>query len=76
MGDVYSVYSPKQVIRDEVMHPKNDLKTLFKPSKAKVTLPMEYSGHIMVFKTFENISYAIITQGNRQVKLYDYIKLP
>ena len=76
VGDVYSVYSPEQVIRDEVMHPKNDLKTLFRPSKAKVTLPMEYSGHIMVFKTFENISYAIITEGNRQVKLYDYVKLP
>ncbi len=76
VGDVYSVYSPEKVIRDEVMHPKNDLKTLFRPSKAKVTLPMEYSGHIMVFKTFENISYAIITEGNRQVKLYDYIKLP
>ena len=76
VGDVYSVYSPEKVIRDEVMHPKNDLKTLFQPSKAKVTLPMEYSGHIMVFKTFENISYAIITEGNRQVKLYDYVKLP
>jgi len=41
-----------------------------------VTLPMEYAGHIMVFKTFENISYAIITEGNRQVKLFDYVKLP
>ncbi len=58
------------------MHPKNDLKTLFKPSKAKVTLPMEFAGNIMVFKTFDNISYAIITDGNRTVKLYDYVKLP
>ena len=58
------------------MHPKNDLKTLFRPSKAKVTLPMEYSGHIMVFKTFDFISYAIITDGNRPVKLYDFVRLP
>lgn len=76
VGDVFSVHSPERVIRDEVMHPKNDLKTLFKPSKSKVTLPMEYSGHIMVFKTFDNISYAIITDGNRPVKMYDYVKLP
>ncbi|MCX7553253.1 LysM peptidoglycan-binding domain-containing protein [Marinicella sp. S1101] len=76
VGDVFSVHSPERVIRDEVMHPKNDLKTLLKPSKAKVTLPMEYAGHIMVFKTFDNISYAIITDGNRPVKMYDYVKLP
>ena len=76
VGDVFAVYSPELEIRDEVMHPKNDLKTLFKPSKAKVTLPMELAGHIMVFKSFDNISYAIITDGNRSIKLYDYVKLP
>ncbi len=76
VGDVFSVFSPERVIRDEVMHPKEDLKTLFRPSKAKVTLPMELNGHIMVFKTFDNISYAIIRGGNRPVKLYDYVKLP
>lgn len=76
VGNVFSVHRPEKVIRDEVMHPKNDLKTLFKPSKAKVTLPMELAGHIMVFKTFENISYAIITDGNRPIKLYDYVKRP
>ncbi|MFC3195027.1 LysM peptidoglycan-binding domain-containing protein [Marinicella sediminis] len=76
VGDVFAVYSPEKVIRDEVMHPKNDLKTLFKPSKAHVTLPMEYSGHIMVFKTFDYISYAIITAGNRPVKMFDHVRLP
>ncbi len=76
VGDVFSVHSPERVIRDEVMHPKEDLKTLFKPSKAMVTLPMELAGHIMVFKTFDYVSYAIITDGNRPIKLYDYVKLP
>ncbi len=76
VGDVFSIYRPEQVIRDEVMHPAGDLKTLFKPSKAKVTLPSEYVGHIMVFKSFENVSYAIITEGNRNVKLFDYVQLP
>ncbi|MEZ5471228.1 MAG: LysM peptidoglycan-binding domain-containing protein [Marinicella sp.] len=76
VGDVFAVYNPEKVIRDEVMHPKNDLKTLFKPSQAMVTLPMELAGHVMVFKTFDHISYAIITDGNRPVKLYDYVKTP
>ncbi len=76
VGDVFAVFSPEKEIRDEVMHPKSDLKTYFKPSKAKVTLPMELSGHIMIFKTFDHISYAIITDGNRPIKLYDYVKIP
>jgi len=76
VGDVFSVHSPEQIVRDDVMHPKNDLKTLFKPDKANVTLPTELAGHIMVFKTFGNISYAIITDGNRSIKLFDYVKLP
>ncbi len=75
-GDVFDVYRPAREIRDEIMHPKNDLKTLFKPSKAKVTLPEEFLANIMVFKTFDNISYAIIVEGNRPVKLFDLVRAP
>ncbi|MCF6301540.1 MAG: LysM peptidoglycan-binding domain-containing protein [Proteobacteria bacterium] len=75
-GDVFSVNRPERIIRDEVMHPKEDLKTLFRPSKAKVTLPEENVGHIMIFKTFDRISYAIITGGNRPVKMFDFVRLP
>lgn len=76
VGDVFSVFRPEQVIRDEVMHPKEDLSTFFDPDKAKVTLPPEYAGHIMVFKSFDHVSYAIVTASERAIKLYDYVRLP
>ncbi len=76
VGDVFQVNRPEKVIRDRIMHPEGDLKTLFKPSKARVTLPEEPVGHIMVFKTTPRISYAIITDGKRPVKLYDYVRTP
>ncbi|VAW34585.1 Uncharacterized protein with LysM domain, COG1652 [hydrothermal vent metagenome] len=76
VGDVFDVNRPERVIRDEVMHPKNDLKTFFRPSKAKVTLPEEFLANIMVFKTFEHISYALIVEGNRPVKLFDFVRAP
>ncbi|VAW44906.1 Uncharacterized protein with LysM domain, COG1652, partial [hydrothermal vent metagenome] len=60
VGDVFSVHSPERVIRDEVMHPKNDLKTFFKSSKGKVTLPRELAGHVMAVKPLEHIILAII----------------
>ena len=75
-GNVFEVNRPERVIRDEVMHPKEDLKTFFRPSKAMVTLPEEYLANIMVFKTFDHISYALIVEGNRPVKLFDYVRAP
>lgn len=75
-GDAFEVFRPERQIRDEVMHPKNDLKTYFKPSKAKVTLPEEFLANIMVFKAFDHISYAIIMESHRPVKLFDLVKAP
>jgi hypothetical protein len=76
VGNVFEVNRPERIIRDKVMHPKEDLKTFLRPSKAKVTLPEEYLANIMVFKTFDHISYALIVEGNRPVKLYDYVRAP
>lgn len=76
VGDTFDTYRPERTIRDEVMHPKNDLKTYLKPSKAMVTLPEEFLANIMVFKTFDHISYAIILGGNRPVKLLDFVRAP
>jgi len=76
VGDVFEVNRPERIIRDEIMHPKNDLKTFLRPSKAKVTLPEEYLANIMVFKTFDHISYALIVEGNRPVKVFDYVRAP
>lgn len=76
VGDVFDVNRPERVIRDEVMHPKNDLKTFLRPSKANVTLPEEFLANIMVFQTFNHISYALIVEGNRPVKLFDLVRAP
>ncbi len=76
VGDVFDVFRPERDVRDEVMHPKDDLKTYFKPSKAMVTLPEEFLANIMIFKTFEHISYAIITDGNRPIRLFDFARAP
>ncbi len=76
VGDVFQVNRPEKTIRDEVKHPKGDFKALIKPSEAQVTLPEESVGHVMVFRTTPYISYAIVTEGKRGVKLYDYVRTP
>jgi hypothetical protein len=71
-GQVYSLFRPGQTIRDRVMYPDmHDTRTVFSDKKAQVTLPDEYLAHVMVFRTFDHISYGMIMDGIRPVTLYD-----
>ncbi len=75
-GQMYALYRPTRVVRDEIRYPKEDIKTLFRPSKTKVTLPEEFRGHVMVFRTFDRISYALVMDGIKPVELGDVLRAP
>lgn len=76
VGQVYSVFRPGEVIRDRVKYPDNDARAAFRPGKANVTLPEEYVGTVMVFRTFDGISYGLMMDGIRPVKVYDVAHMP
>jgi hypothetical protein len=59
------------VIRDKVMYGEDDLRTVFSDHKAEVQLPEEYVAHVMVFRTFDRVSYGLVMDGVRPVALYD-----
>ncbi|OGT65018.1 MAG: hypothetical protein A2W69_01725 [Gammaproteobacteria bacterium RIFCSPLOWO2_02_47_7] len=40
----------------------------------QVQLPEEYSGVLMVFRTFENISYGLIMEAVSPIHIYDAVK--
>ena len=42
----------------------------------KVRLPEEYSGNLMVFKTYEDISYALIMQAENDIHVLDIVRSP
>ena len=42
----------------------------------KVTLPDEFNALIMVFRVFDDISYALIMTGDRPVREGDVLKHP
>ena len=62
-GDVLSVISDDQQVRDVVSPAKNDF----------VILPGDESGVVMVFRTFERVSYALIMTSHRSINLYDRV---
>lgn len=75
-GHTLAVYQPGERVRDRVMHPPGDLDTVFQPDKAKVDLPDRQIGHVMVFRTFEHISYALVMEADDAVKPYYYAVAP
>jgi len=75
-GHVFSAFRPGKRIQDEVKYPTGswaDEKTL---NGDKVTLPAQYSAHILVFRVFDEVSYAMIMNGKRPVRERDILKHP
>ena len=62
-GDTFSVMTNDRIIRDDI-----------KPGKEEFfTVEGEEAGIIMVVRTFENVSYALIMSSTREVSLYDEV---
>lgn len=62
-GTVLAVYKRGGVIRDRV-------------SKDRVTLPDERAGLMMVFRTFEKVSFGLILEAGRGISVSDKVKNP
>jgi hypothetical protein len=76
-GQTFSVYSPGNVVRDRVRYGDSaDVRLVFNPGKANVTLPDEFNGHVMIFRTFENVSYGLMVDGIKPVHLGDRLQMP
>lgn len=72
-GHVLSIWRPGELVRDDVAH-KQDLAAKMK--KNKVQLPDEFVGHVMIFRTFDKVSYGLVMDGIRPVRVDDKLKLP
>ncbi|MGH8041878.1 MAG: LysM peptidoglycan-binding domain-containing protein [Rudaea sp.] len=74
-GQTYSIFSRGDVVQDRTDYPEGSFKAFFHRDEAKVQLPEEYIGHVMIFRTFDRVSYGLIMDGIRPVhlgdKLYD-----
>ncbi|MGH8153138.1 MAG: LysM peptidoglycan-binding domain-containing protein, partial [Rhodanobacteraceae bacterium] len=70
-GATFAIYQPGDTITDLVKG--NTTRREFGP---KVTLPNEFVGHVMVFRTFAHISYGLVMDGIRPVRVRDVIQAP
>ncbi len=63
VGDVLSVFQTGRVVEDRV-------------SGGKVKLPDEVAGTIMVFKTYDRISYGLVMEATQAIHMHDSIRNP
>ncbi len=70
-GTMFSVWHPGDRRTDLVRY--NDTTVA---DTNKVTLPDRYMGHVMVFRTFDQVSYALVMDSLRPLEVGDYLKHP
>lgn len=70
-GTTFTVMTQGETIADEVSGNYNRRGT-----SRHVKLPDEFGGHIMVFRTFDHVSYALVMDALRPLKAGDKLVLP
>jgi len=76
-GQVFAVFHPGDKIIDEVKYPSERSSSWFSRKKTKqVTLPEEFAGQVMIFKTFDKVSYALAMNMIEPAQVGDYLRAP
>ena len=70
-GNVFSAFRKGQLVNDRTGYRWGSFST-----EAEVRLPYEYDGTLMIFRTFEDISYGMVLHGNRAVLTFDELRHP
>ncbi len=70
-GQTFTIYEPGETVHDDVAS------NSWRRGVGKtVTLPDEYVGHVMVFRTFDRVSYGLIMDGLRPVHIGGRLRMP
>ena len=70
-GHVFSVFRPGQTVDDRTGYRWGS----FEP-ESEVVLPDAFHAHVMVFRSFDDISYAMVMSGNELVREFDAVRHP
>lgn len=76
-GTVFSIWRSGSHVNDRVRGMATSrMDDSLKNGAGRVTLPDEYAGHAMVFRTFDKVSYALIMEGTKPTRLGYELKHP
>ncbi len=70
-GETFAMFEPGETIHDDVAS-----NSWNRGVGKTVTLPDEYVGHVMVFRTFNRVSYGLVMDGLRPVHVGARLRVP
>lgn len=70
-GHVFSVFRPGREVKDRIGYRWGSF-----DENSDVTLPDQYHATVMVFRTFNDVSYAMVLGGDNLVRTWDVLKHP
>ncbi len=76
VGEVYSVYQAGEIRTDRVAYPQGTWKSLLNPNDKNLKLPDEFAGHLMIFRTFDRISYGLVVNAVKPVAIGARLREP
>lgn len=75
-GETFSIYHPGEEVVDHTDYPEGSMRRFFHPRDAKATLPPEFIGHVMIFRTFDRVSYGLVMDAVKPVHMGDFLHDP
>ena len=75
-GTVFSIWRQGSHVIDRVHGRENSRMTESRRGPADFVLPDEYAGHVMVFRTFEKVSYGLVMEGTKPARVGYELKHP
>ncbi len=75
-GTVFSIWREGSHIVDRQHDPEDSRLTELDRGAGDIVLPDEYAGHVMVFRTFEKVSYGLVMEGTKPARVGYELKHP
>lgn len=72
-GHVLGIYQSGVVVSDQL---GTQMQSKYGSARREAELPHEHIGELMVFRSFTNVSYALVMRVARPVHVYDAVKSP
>ncbi|MCC7256198.1 MAG: LysM peptidoglycan-binding domain-containing protein [Dokdonella sp.] len=75
-GQTFSIYQKGAKVEDRTDYPKGTFRKFFHPKDSKAKLPPEFVGNVMVFRTFQRVSYGLVMDTIKPVHIGNFLHDP
>jgi hypothetical protein len=72
-GQTFSIYHPGDEAVDRTDYTEGSMHKFLHPRDANVTLPPEFMGHVMIFRTFDRVSYGLVMDAVKPIHMGDFL---